>query len=270
MKIVQSDVEAREAVHVLLLRELQNIGSGDAVTLKGGVNLRLFFGSVRYSEDMDLDGNLEWAPAIRNTISGIFDSRPFHSSLLALGLRGLDSGEGVNKDTDTVFRYKFRIIGRGDVRYPTKVEVSFRPRHEADNATVEPVPPGFVSGYLEPGVSLHVAHYDQLAAVRQKVDALVGRTHVQARDVFDLRVLGLNAPDSPLVDHLIDQVDPGELEAARDRALGISFEEYDGQVVEFLAEDARDKYGSTEAWDEIRLEVVQAIESAIEGSKRRS
>jgi hypothetical protein len=268
MKIVQTDVEAREAVHVLLLRELQRIGSGNAVILKGGVNLRLFFGSVRYSEDMDLDGDLEFAPAIRSAIAGIFDSRRFGSALQALGLRGLDSGEGVNKDTDTVFRYKFRIIGRGDVRYPTKVEVSFRPRHGADTVTVESVPPVFVAGYLEPGASLQVAHYDRLAAVRQKVGALIGRTHVQARDVFDLRVLGLDAPDGPLVDHLIEQVEPRELEAALDRALEISFEEYDGQVVEFLADDARDRFGSRGAWDEIRLEVAQAIESAARGSRK--
>ena len=34
-------------------------------------------------------------------------------SLKALRLRGLDSGEGVNKDIDTLFRYKFQMIGRG-------------------------------------------------------------------------------------------------------------------------------------------------------------
>ena len=43
---------------------------------------------------------------------GLFN-RGFQLSLKALGLRGRDSGEGVNKNTDTVIRYKFRIIGRG-------------------------------------------------------------------------------------------------------------------------------------------------------------
>jgi len=43
---------------------------------------------------------------------GLFN-RGFQLSLKALGLRGLDSGEAVNKNTDTLFRYKFRITGRG-------------------------------------------------------------------------------------------------------------------------------------------------------------
>ena len=52
---IPTGIQAREAVHVLLLRELNELGSGGTTTLKGGVNLRLFWGSVRYSEDMDLD-----------------------------------------------------------------------------------------------------------------------------------------------------------------------------------------------------------------------
>ena len=53
---ILSPVAAREAVHLLILQEVANVHGGDAVVLKGGMNLRLFFGSVRYSEDMDLDG----------------------------------------------------------------------------------------------------------------------------------------------------------------------------------------------------------------------
>ena len=49
-------IQAREAVHVLLLRRLQDVQDARAVILKGGVNLRLFHGSPRYSEDIDLDG----------------------------------------------------------------------------------------------------------------------------------------------------------------------------------------------------------------------
>jgi len=264
MKIVQSNVEAREAVHVLLLRELQRVGSGNAVVLKGGVNLRLFFGSVRYSEDMDLDGRPEWSHAIRSTVAGIFDSRRFQASLRELGLRGLDPGEGVNKDTETVFRYKFGIIGRGEVTYPTKVEVSFRTPDAADQSVLEPVGDGFTSAYLGGGQSLAVEHYDRPAAVRQKIGALVGRKHVQARDVFDLRVLGLSAPGSPLVDHLAAHVDARSLQSARDRTLEISFGEYDGQVVEFLSDDVRGELGTPSAWDQIRLEVAEAIESAMD------
>jgi hypothetical protein len=50
-----TDTEAREAVHVLLLSKLAQELRPGAFVLKGGVNLRLFFDSPRYSEDMDLD-----------------------------------------------------------------------------------------------------------------------------------------------------------------------------------------------------------------------
>lgn len=68
-----SATEAREAVHVLLLRKLGRIRDGRAVILEGGVDLRLVHGSPRYSEDMDLDGEPESRLAIRGAIRGIFD-----------------------------------------------------------------------------------------------------------------------------------------------------------------------------------------------------
>jgi len=60
-----SHVAAREATHLLILWELSRIRERDAVTVKGGVNLRLFFGSLRYSQDMDLDGEPSASDAIR-------------------------------------------------------------------------------------------------------------------------------------------------------------------------------------------------------------
>ena|SRR5229473_2304890 len=48
-----TDLEAREALHVLLLSRLSQELRPDAFVLKGGVNLRLFFDSPRYSEDIE-------------------------------------------------------------------------------------------------------------------------------------------------------------------------------------------------------------------------
>jgi len=260
--VVHTPVEAREAVHVLLLKELTRIGGGHSVILKGGVNLRLFFASIRYSEDMDLDGEPEFSSAIRGTIRNIFEDRGFLNSLRSLGLRGLDPGKGVNKDTDTVFRHKFHVIGRGDIRYPTKVEVSFRPRFEQDIAVAELVPSSFVEDYVGPRAFIRVPHYNLPAAVRQKVEALAGRTVVQARDVLDLHVLGLTEPCGGLVMHVGQYVGAKRLDLAIQRTYEITFEEFEGQVVEFLADEARDTYGTREAWDEVRLRVAGAIEAA--------
>lgn len=81
---------------MLILHELAKIRGGDAVIVKGGVNLRLFFGSVRYSEDIDLDGAPEASQAIRSCIKGIFRDRTFTRNLQRIGIRGLDPGEGPN------------------------------------------------------------------------------------------------------------------------------------------------------------------------------
>lgn len=69
-----NDLEAREALHVLVLHQLAEAVPPGTVVLKGGVNLRLFFGSRRYSEDLDLDlepraqsayvAAVRWPPAL--------------------------------------------------------------------------------------------------------------------------------------------------------------------------------------------------------------
>lgn len=50
-----SDTQIREVFHFLFLERLLKISDAGIYVLKGGVNLRFFFLSPRYSEDMDLD-----------------------------------------------------------------------------------------------------------------------------------------------------------------------------------------------------------------------
>ncbi|MGH7556485.1 MAG: nucleotidyl transferase AbiEii/AbiGii toxin family protein [Gemmatimonadota bacterium] len=106
---ILSPAAAREAVHLLVLQELGQLDKA-ALVLKGGVNLRFFFGSVRYSEDLDLDADPSAAEAIRNLIQGLFEDRGLARQLRALGIRQLDPGDGPNKDIHTTFRYKFGIV----------------------------------------------------------------------------------------------------------------------------------------------------------------
>ncbi len=48
-------IEAREAFHTFLLLRFAGTLPQGTWRVKGDVNLRLFFRSIRYSEDMDLD-----------------------------------------------------------------------------------------------------------------------------------------------------------------------------------------------------------------------
>ena len=258
---ILSPVAAREAVHLLILQELANVHGGDAVVLKGGMNLRLFFGSVRYSEDMDLDGDPESLDAIRSCIKGVFRDGAFIRKLQGIGIRGLDPGEGPNKDTETTFRYKFGVITKGDVRYPTKVEVSFRDRYAGDRSVVG-VPGGrFFQDYgIEPGP---VRSYARDAAVRQKIDALAGRREAQARDVFDLSVLVSGVLDKALLTFLASGLSRERLDEARERACAITFDEYKGTVLEFLDDDARARYGTGDVWDDFQLQASALIEAVL-------
>ena len=255
-------VAAREAAHLLILSRLADVSAEARWVVKGGVNLRLFFKSPRYSEDMDLDADSAGAPAIRACLKDIFTNRAFSRQLHEMGIRGLDPGEGPNKDTDTTFRYKFGIFLPGDVRLPTKVEVSFRGGHGEDPIELAAPNPQITSAYgLDP---VSVLHYQRPGAVRQKIGALSGRVHVQARDVFDLYVLLGATPGADLVSHSSDSLEAQELRVAYDRSLEITFEEYRGQVLEFLEDELVARYGTERAWDEIRLLTASFLERVIE------
>jgi hypothetical protein len=113
---------------------------------------------------------------------------------------------------------------------------------------------------------LEVRHYVREAAVRQKLDALGGRREAQARDVFDLHLLAPDPAPDALVGFLAKEVAPVRVKEARARALDITYAEYEGQVFEFLGEEARRQYATELAWDDMRLAVVALIESV---SKRQ-
>ena len=258
-----SAASAREAVHVFLLKRLEGLSEPGKIVVKGGVNLRLFFGSVRYSEDIDLDGDPSASVAIKDVICSMFEDRATIQELRKLGIRGLDPGEGPNKDTETTYRHKFGVLTGGGVRYPTKVEVSFRPRYDGDEILTSEPSPDVVRPYLGEDFSLVLSHYGRGAAVRQKVLALAGRQFVQARDVYDLNVLAPSGQAAEAVGSLAHEVDDEILQRAHDRTLEISYDEYRGQVVEFLPEGVRAEHELDMVWDEMRLTAATLIEAAI-------
>ena len=62
---------------------------------------------------------------------------------------------------------------------------------------------------------------------------------------------------------LAAQVASEILASGLDRTLEISYSEFEGQVVEFLSDEARSRFGSPSAWEGIQLAVAQGIESVI-------
>jgi len=253
-----SAVEVREAAHVVVLNELVRASNARFV-LKGGVNLRLFYDSPRYSQDMDLDGRPDASRVIRGVIRDVVEGRRARTELRKIGIPTIDPGQGPNKDTDVTFRYKFRVVSRG-VEYPTKVEVSFRDPHPDDHWEPTELNKRHRDRYTSSGEPLAIPHYTRASAVRQKLVALAGRSVVQARDVFDIHVLRLGQDLEDAMGALSRAVDVPTLGTARDRALEMSYDEFNGQVVEFLHGESRRLYASPEAWERIQLETAEFID----------
>jgi predicted nucleotidyltransferase component of viral defense system len=260
------DVAVREAFHVHLLRELVRSIDPSLFRLKGGVNLRLFFGSIRYSEDIDLDGDRGARPALKREVGRLLHDAAFLRQLAALGIRGVEARPGPNKDTETTLRYKARVVSPGGVPLPTKVEVSYRKEESAEEGTVEAADERIISQYLSSADRpLHVMHYTVMPAVRQKIAALALRAEVQARDVFDLALLAQTRADRLDLPFLRARLSDDTLREAHRRALRLPYDLYRSTVVEFLDPSQRADLGSKSAWDEQRLFTARLIE-AIQGN----
>jgi predicted nucleotidyltransferase component of viral defense system len=258
-----NDIEAREAFHTLLLKRFAETLPRGTWRVKGGVNLRLFFSSIRYSEDMDLDADLRARDALKRETRNAIRDPHLRSQLVKLGIREVrQDGRAIHKDTDTTLRIKMQIIAQGGVPLPTKVEVSFRAGCSDDVAIEETADSQVAGRYLGPGeLPLLVPHYTQPSAVRQKLAALALRTQVQARDVFDLFALThgtLDGLDLPL---LRRNLADATLKEARSRALEIPYEAYAGKVLEFLEEADRAKWAAR--WDEQGLFVAELAEALL-------
>jgi len=102
--MVSGDRQVVEVFHLSVLRLLM-VGADQArFALKGGCNLRFFFKSVRYSEDMDLDA----AQSIETHVLKDKMNRLLASATLGNALRasGIQLGAvSAPKQTDTTQRW---------------------------------------------------------------------------------------------------------------------------------------------------------------------
>jgi predicted nucleotidyltransferase component of viral defense system len=251
-----TDIARVELFQLHVLRLLATGPVKSHLTLKGGCNLRFFFGSVRCSEDMDLDVSQDLlAYALREKVNQVLSGQPLATALRASGLEV--TRVSAPKQTDTTQRWKIGLHSRapGSVPLHTKVEFSRRPTRE--EAVLEAVSPDVLSRHQL--LPLLVRHYPLATALRQKVGALVGRTVVQARDVFDLAVL-LARAGNVARDAL--QSDPVLVRQAAERAMEISFDEFQSQVIAFLDPAHASMYETEDAWAALQLQVVEALQRA--------
>jgi hypothetical protein len=259
-----TDLEAREALHVLVLHQLADAVPAGTLVLKGGVNLRLFFGSRRFSEDLDLDlghgAHETFVSVVHATLTGAW----LRSHLSATGIERLDYSGRPAKNTDTTVRFKLGVVNRGGIHLPARIEASLRGGPESDLAVREPANEVIARRYLTSADgALEICHYTRPAAVRQKIQALASRTMPQARDVFDLWVL--TGGDAMTVDlaGLRRGLTTADLEEAGRRAWAIGYEQFRGQVVEFLADEDQRALDNVQEWERRQLFVAELIEAVL-------
>jgi predicted nucleotidyltransferase component of viral defense system len=243
--------QAAELIHVAFLEVLSKRIDPRRFVLKGGANLRFFFDSVRYSEDMDLDvvGVPEWRLAEK--VEGILGSMPLRSLLRSAGLVIAEASNP--KQTETTQRWKIGIEAPGH-RDLLRTRIEFSYRKGDERYRLEPIASRIVQPYALRAPT--VQHYLQEAATEQKVRALAGRSETQARDVFDLDLLLRRR-----------QLEPGALAAtvlttAADRALGLPFAAFRDQVLPFLEPEVGELYEGEESWAQMQASVAEHLEAA--------
>jgi predicted nucleotidyltransferase component of viral defense system len=241
-----------ELFHLLFLAHLRDRVDPSLYALKGGCNLRFYFKSVRYSEDIDLDVHTVAKDTLKNQVSKLLFSDSFAGVLRTKQLQITEIT--AHKQTDTVQRWKLKVSGPGSsVPVPSKIEFSRRPNPA--KPVYQQVDPQLTQSYALYPVLCN--HYERPAAVVQKIQTLPDRDLPQARDVFDLDLLFSTNPDTrdipKLPSHDIDQ--------AIETALSISYDAYKAQVVAYIAPEYQEAFGTDVKWNQMQERVTNSLSS---------
>lgn len=246
--------QSTELFHLVFLRALVAKGEDKGlIALKGGCNLRFFFGSVRYSEDIDFDVVVIAKDTLKNKVERLLKSPLVAAPLKVHGLTIVETSAPTQ--TETTQRWKVGLQ-RADDELPIRTKVEFSRRDTIEGAAFEATDREVLRPYgLTPVLA---THYTTAFAVRQKVHALAARTEPQARDVFDLAHLLARQDAAHLT---LDAVAKPWLDDAINHAMGISFDEHTSKVVAYLEPSHAELYADRSAWDALQEDVVARLEA---------
>lgn len=228
--------QAREFFHIVALRHLASRLSGRAWALKGGVCLRLYHGSGRLSEDMDLDVD----PGVRRAtlekgVDAVLGSPALRADLVRGGLTLAHVSKP--KQTDTTQRWKLELAL---AREPVQTKVEFSRRGGPPAAACAPPAPALLDLY---GVTHFAAnHYGAAEMAVQKTAALAADNRMAIRDVYDLDLLWSRRPGE--VGPAVGGLPRAVREAAAAKADGFTWKEFQGEVLPYLEAPVRGGYDS--------------------------
>lgn len=238
-----------ELFHLMFLRQFGMQIDPSLYAIKGGCNLRFFFNSIRYSEDLDLDACTIQQQTLKNKVDKILTTPPLLKSLQGYGITQLNVTSP--KQTPTTQRWKIQLYTENtEMPYNTKIE--FSRRNEKVQAELENINMKICQAHRLPPMRL--SHYGLAEAITQKILALAHRSLTQARDIFDLyHLLHVGTPDLPY------PFNKNILAKAEGALLSISFNDYRSQVVNFLEAEEQQIYDNKEYWTTISNEVFNYL-----------
>ena len=249
------NVTARQTIelfHLVFVRALfANLGDKRLLAIKGGINLRFYFQSIRFSEDLDIDVITMSKLALENRVDRLLGSPTITSPLKARGV--VIQNISKPKQTATVQRWKLEVVNpSAGISDRTKIEFSRRPA--ADQTAIERVEAQITDAH---GIPVFLAnHYRCEEAVRQKIHALAERAETQPRDVFDLHVLLARVDAPKKLRAAVEWID-----AAIANAASLSYDQYVALVVAYLDPAQSEIYASRAAWEMMQLDVVARLEA---------
>lgn len=243
--IIYDSLQMREVFHLEFLRWMSRKVKSEFYALKGGANLRFFFNSFRYSEDMDLDVSNIRVDMLKDIVMQILSNQSFQDILKPFGIERL---------VNPTQHFKVHLITAAGEDLFTKVEFSRRGRNEG-KVIVQPITDTILRLYKLP--PLLIPHYDTESAIIQKIRAISDRAVLQARDIFDLYVLSSQYKPVKTGGAKIGNE---RLTKAREGILEIGFEQFRDTVVSYLSFEDQAVYGSSSSWDEIKLKALNFID----------
>lgn len=247
-----NQLQLREVFHLEFLRWFSRKIKSKHYAVKGGANLRFFFKSFRYSEDMDLDAHGIRKDLLLDAVMQVLESPSFQNALKPFGVeRVIPPNIAKAKQTETTQRFKTHLITYAGEDLFTKIE--FSKRGFKGEVVVESVSDNLTRIYKIP--PLLVPHYDVLSAIEQKISALSTRAVTQARDIFDLYILSSQYKKKGSL-----QVTSSKLREAHKRIFDISFEEFQDTVLSYFPVEEQNIYNNSDAWDEVKLKTAHFFE----------
>lgn len=246
-------LQLREVFHLEFLRWLGHRLKVENYVLKGGTNLRFFYGSFRYSEDIDLDSCRIKVNDLQDVVMEILSSQTLQKGLQTYGIARIVPPDITKaKQTETTQRFKMHLITYAGEDLFTKIE--FSRRGISGGISVHGVSDNVLRVYKMP--PLVVPHYDIESTVLQKIYAVSSRSIIQARDIFDLYILSSQYRKGGEA-RLIKKE---RLNMAYERIFEVSFEQFRDTVISYLLHEDQSMYNTISSWDNVRFKVANFID----------